>query len=123
MSEPTAPQDHPDQAGDTGLLVERRAWVRHACHLEVPCQPVSDRTTEVIWQAVLRDISPGGAGLVLGREFRPGSVLRLDLPGARGRPVGMLAVVRYCHRQDDGRWRVGCEFARKLKPRELRRLL
>ncbi len=123
MSEPFASPDDTSHTGDTGLLVERRAWVRHACHVEVPCRRFSDHSTEVIWQAVVCDVSPGGAGLVLGREFRPGSLLHLELPGADGQPIGLLAVVRHCHRRDDGRWRVGCQFARTLDEDELRGLV
>src|SRR5262245_36123701 len=87
---------------------ERRAAPRHPCKLLSFCQPVN-RSDEERWAGRLRDISVGGVGLVLKRRFEPGTLLRVEVPGASGEAPAVLwvRVVRQSARAD-GQWLVGC---------------
>jgi hypothetical protein len=75
-------------------------------------------------RAVLCDVSATGAGLLIGAEFPPGTVLVLQLP------TGDLAVTtmhqaRLVHAtpQAPGLWLIGCQFVHRLTEPQLRGVL
>lgn len=74
--------------------------------------------------AALLDISPHGAGLLISRRLTHNSKVILQLTRDRGpRPIVLSARVVYCADADNGRWLLGCEFARPLTTDELAGLL
>ncbi len=104
---------------------ECRVRERRPCDLEASCQPVAARLdNDLHWPGTIRDISTGGAGLILGRRFEPGAGLAVELPASGDRSEEtLLARVRHATRLPDGRWLHGCAFISELSDDELERLL
>jgi hypothetical protein len=69
------------------------------------------------------DISQGGIGLVVGRQFAPGTPLTILLKSATDAIYEFQARVVNCTRQADGDWLVGCQFSSQLRPDQLQALL
>jgi serine/threonine protein kinase len=100
---------------------DRRKASRFSCDLDGACRPVgASRRTR--WKARVTDVSAEGLGLLLSRRFDPGTVLLLELRGARLETVSqlLLRVVRVQKAQRQ--WAVGCQLACRLKPAELQDL-
>jgi hypothetical protein len=104
---------------------ERRACVRLSTNQELSCQPITGSKAQeqrTGWLGRLRDISPGGAGLLLSQRFEPGSMLIVELEAKR--PTRSFAgQVVHATLDESGRWIVGCEFIRPLSEKELQSLL
>jgi serine/threonine protein kinase len=108
---------------------ERRAWVRHA--LEVGSCGVIDTNlfrgapeNEEYWPLVIRDVSLGGAGVLLARRFEPGTELSIEFSAGPDAPPRRLAakVVRVVPERN-GHWVHGCAFTQRLSEDELDGLL
>lgn len=118
MSEP-----QPRVSGEpsAGVCSDRRAYVRLASDLSATCT-ASGRAGEPGWAARVRDISPGGVGLILEHRFRPGTRLSLEL---RARTGELLQTVqaRVAHatailEAGNPCWLLGCAFDRPLSDDE-----
>jgi hypothetical protein len=103
------------------LLTERRAWVRYPSDRDTFCQPgIGRKERDLWWQAQIRDISNAGIGLILNRRFTPGTILSVELPTTHsGSVILQLARVVHASPQADGRWLIGCEFAKQLSDDDL----
>jgi hypothetical protein len=105
--------------------VERRTFVRLASNLAVSCRPAG-RCLEPGWLGTVRDISPGGVGLLLKHRFQPGTYLAVELRNGTGellrtvrvRVVHAIAVLA------DGIdcWLLGCAFDQSLNDEDFRGL-
>jgi hypothetical protein len=102
-------------------MIERRASVRHVCHLEAVSRPL-ESPDALCWGARVRNISVGGLSLLLCYPFKPGASLAVDLHG-QSRLGTQLVKVVHVREQGDGTWLVGCAFATPLDDAELRALL
>ncbi len=98
---------------------ERRLWVRYPADLKTRIQ-WADQTQGGKAAAQIRDISRGGASLLLDHEIQPGQLVNLDLPRntADGSCTVLACVVRSIE-EPDGRWAVGCVFSRELTDEDL----
>jgi len=116
-------QARPTAAAGAASLADRRAYVRHPCHLGTSCHPVtSGQGQEWVGQAV--NISQGGVGLVLNRRFEKGTLLSVEVTGSNGQPGrSMLARVAHVCQQSDGSWMIGCAFANKLSEDDVNAIL
>jgi hypothetical protein len=98
---------------------ERRVWVRFPADLETTYRPTAT-ADPTRFAAVVRDISGGGLSVVADRSFVPGDLLTVDLPGPTGQDTfSVLACVVHVTPQTDGRWILGCTFARELSDADL----
>ncbi len=100
---------------------ERRAYVRLPSELAATCSPAGT-AREPAWPGRVRDLSPGGIGLLLQHRFRPGTTLVIDLregTGARRQTV-RARVVHATAVLDDGNpcWLLGCAFDEPLSEEE-----
>jgi hypothetical protein len=99
---------------------ERRLWVRYPADLKTsvelanPAQPFKS-------EAKIRDISRGGANLILDREVQPGLLVNLELPNASEGVYSVLACVVRIHQEASDKWALGCVFARELSEEDLNR--
>jgi hypothetical protein len=88
----------------------RRAWVRIARSLPTLCC-TNTPALPGQWAAELRDLSPGGVGLVMPRMLETGTILNLSVWPENGQSPGTMQVrVMRQERQLDGRWLLGCEL-------------
>ena len=109
---------------------ERRAWVRHpldigSCGLiDTSAVGQGDPDSEEMWPLVIRDLSVGGAGVLLARRFELGTELVIELSAGLDAPPRRLParVVRVVP-EKAGHWVHGCAFAKKLSEEELDALL
>lgn len=99
---------------------ERRAWIRFRSEQEISCQPDEVNTA---WLGKVQDVSPGGIALILRRRFEPGASLSIELTTQGDWPRRLVARVVHATQEMDGRWIVGCAFARPLSEQELQTLL
>lgn len=92
-----------------------RAWVRFPCEGETVFHSVLAAKHEK-WKAKILNISAGGVGLLVTRQFEVGTLLRLELLGGGGRPVNsVLARVAHATERPDGGWLLGCTFVSQLE--------
>jgi hypothetical protein len=105
--------------------VECRAWERQPCDLRTACQPIAaSRGHELSWPAKIRDLSPGGVGLVIERRFEPGVILFLELTSTTsGSPETLMARVIHATPLARHRWLLGCAFCSRLSPAKIQSLL
>ncbi len=116
----TAPSS---QAAPASQKRERRACVRLQSNAKGSCQSLSMQR-EADWQAMVRDISCTGIGLLLPRRFEPGSLLAIELTEAtEGRRRLLLGRVARAEPQPDGNWLIGCTMANPLTEDEVRLLI
>src|SRR5262249_27989242 len=104
---------------------ERRAYVRLASDLTATCRPAG-RFQTVAWPGKVRDVSPGGVGLVLRHRFRPGTALAVELRETTGTPLRTV-LVRVVHAtavvvEGNPCWLLGCAFDEPLGDDEFRAL-
>ncbi len=111
----------PHAGGGISGAEERRVRVRHAADRAVRCGPAASGEGESALPASVLDISESGARLIVGREFRSGEVIAVEVPasdGLAGRAV--LAVVVHASRRPGRQWVLGCRFSRDLGQDDLR---
>jgi hypothetical protein len=101
-----------------------RVWVRHASGLEASCQPLAGRGIgEHLWPGKIRDMSPGGIGLVLSRRFEPEAALVIEIPATSNLPKELLlARVVHATAASGGFWLLGCSFLNQLSEDLFQRL-
>jgi hypothetical protein len=103
---------------------ERRADPRYRCALEQQCQPLGAGPSGEHWRGYVRDISTGGARVILGRRFEVGTVLMLAMSSVSGtHSQRLLARVVRLSEEATGQWSLGCTFTRPLAPEDLQDLL
>jgi hypothetical protein len=120
MSQPTiaiggerAPAIRPD---------ERRASVRYQSGAKGSCQTLSTGR-ESSWEAVVRNISTDGIGLLLGRRFEPGVLLAIDVADKNdGQTRLLLARVIHSTSRPEGGWLIGCCLLNTLTDDEVQAL-
>jgi serine/threonine protein kinase len=105
---------------------DRRTWVRHNVGVG-SCATVSTALHgggDESWPLVVRDLSVGGAGVLLARRFEPGTELTIELAAGPGAVAKRLAahVVRV-QPERGGHWVHGCEFNTPLTDNELATLI
>jgi PilZ domain len=123
MPTPNPPAEAPRD--DMSLAVECRVRERHPCELPTSCQPLAARAdNDFLWPAKLRDISPSGVGLVVGRRFEPGTCLAVEFPGTGATPAEVLfARVAHATARPGGYWLLGCAFVSDLSEHEVQTVL
>ncbi len=98
---------------------ERRLWVRYPAEVATDVQLV-DRESPERMAAQVRDISRGGASLLLDRDVPPGQLLNIELPSAdTSESQTVLACVVRSNAGRAGEWIVGCVFSRELSEADL----
>lgn len=100
-------------------LDDYRAWVRFPCDSQATYRPSS--SSEIgEWQAQVTNVSPRGIGLVVSREFQPGTMLNIALPLDSHKCFRtVLACVIHVTRQENERWSLGCSFPSELSAEDL----
>lgn len=109
-----------DAPPHAGANQDRRLWVRHAIDLRGNLQMSEPRDSEKVL-AHVRDLSAGGASLLVQRAVQPGEMVVLELPAERGEVRTVLACVVRVQQQADGQWSLGCVFSRELSDDDLDR--
>jgi len=98
---------------------ERRVWVRYPAKIKTTIS-VNGMVEPTRSAAAVRDISLGGANLVVDREFAAGSMLTLELPRtSQGERHEVLACVVRVVLESPGVWSLGCVFSRELTDQDL----
>ena len=102
-----------------GAEDERRLWIRYPADVTTKIR-AADEAPEGMASAQIRDISKGGAHLLLDYAIQPGQLVNLELPGGSAEDTTtVLACVVRTSEEADGRWAVGCVFARELSKDDL----
>ena len=100
-------------------LDDYRAWVRFPCDSQATYTPSS--SSEIgEWQAQVTNVSPSGIGLVVSKEFQPGTILNIALPlDSHECFRTVLACVIRVRRQENETWSLGCSFPTELSAEDL----
>jgi hypothetical protein len=93
------------------LLIERRTSLRFPCNLQALCRAGGE--TGMAWPAQVRNISAKGAGLVMGREFSPGTRFTVHFLRGPGQTYVAHMQVIHCLAEGEG-WYHGCAFLRRI---------
>jgi|SRR5208283_2052634 len=98
---------------------ERRTQARHPFPREAPFRLGND-----IGTATVRDLSPGGIGLLIPCSVAPGETIAVELP-EQSEDTWLLKRVQVVHAtlKGPGHWLVGGVFVNRLNSKELRVLL
>lgn len=114
-----AGQEH----GGVTLTLERRAAVRYPVERGSACQAMKGHK-DLVWPAVIKDISTRGIRLEIGRRFEPGTLLLVDLHACNGETLRRLMLKTvYLQKVSDNTWLVGGTFISRLGDSDLRSLL
>ena len=99
---------------------DRRLWVRNPADLQANIEPAERAALENRVSARVRDISLGGANLLVDRPFDAGQMLSLELPqhGDAESHTVLACVVRAAP-EAGGQWALGCVFSRELTQADL----
>jgi hypothetical protein len=116
MAEQTVPFQTENPAA---LMAERRAWVRFRNESDISCASEEANTA---WLGRIQDVSPGGIALTVRRRFEPEASLTVELATKTGEPRRFIVRVVHATQATDGRWTIGCAFARPLGDEELQTL-
>jgi hypothetical protein len=117
--EPTAVNGAAGARGVAGD--ERRLWVRYPADFDTNVQ-VNERVRPIKSPAKIRDLSCGGANLLLDHEVQPGQLIHLEMPHPTDGECMVLACVVRAEREPTGKWALGCVFARELSEDDLHEL-
>ena len=99
---------------------DRRLWVRYPADLTTKVQLAAGAVLENRVSARVRDISVGGANLLVDRLFETGQLLSLELPHAGGDNTHtVLACVVRAIPEGENQWALGCVFSRELTDDDL----
>jgi hypothetical protein len=100
-----------------------RRYPRFRCNLEGLCQLIT-REIEPLWPVRIRDLSQGGAGMVIQRQVALGSQIVLFLRDQSGTIERQVpARVVFAREHSDGSNVIGCEFISALPAPDVRALL
>jgi hypothetical protein len=109
--------------GSGSVVVERRAAVRYPVERESACQAMKGHK-DLVWPAVIKDISTRGIRLEIGRRFEPGTLLMVELQSGHGGTLRRLMLKTvYLQSIDDKTWLIGGTFISRLADADLRSLL
>lgn len=98
---------------------ERRLWVRYPAELATTVSPANGIGTARI-SASVRDISLGGANLLVDTVFESGQLISMDLPLHGGADIlSVLACIVRVSEESPGRWALGCVFSQELTEDDL----
>jgi hypothetical protein len=101
-------------------LADPRRTPRMSCGGHVYCHPVALRRCHS-WQAIVRDISVGGIGLLSVNGFELGRMLAVCFPRAVSQvPQPLLATMVHLSPDRRGFYRVGASWSQPLPPGQLR---
>ncbi len=92
---------------------DRRLWVRYATDLQGNVLLAEKNAGDKVLARV-RDLSVGGANLQMDRAMQTGQMLTLELPAEGDEVRTVLACVVRASAESDGKWSLGCVFAREL---------
>jgi hypothetical protein len=102
---------------------ERRVWVRSLSDVETNCK-LADAPATGRMLARIRNVSQGGANLLVPQPLPPGALLSIEMPGTGpGDEYFVLACVIRSAAQPHGEWSLGCTFARELSEEEVQSLV
>lgn len=111
----------PAPANQTAAVEDdRRLWVRYAADLQGNVQ-LTENGNRDKFTANIRDLSLGGANLVVNRPLPAGQMLSLELPAAKNEVHTVLACVVHATEAEEGTWSLGCVFSRELTQDDLER--
>jgi hypothetical protein len=109
-----APAPARQQSGE-----ERRVWVRHPSVSQTSVSPLSN-AEEVRLSASIRNVSRGGANLVVHRRFTPGDMISVEVPReSAAQSSAVLACVVHAVPLEAGCWSLGCAFSEHLDEDDL----
>lgn len=98
---------------------ERRLWVRYPADLTSTVQPASAPGTIRVSSRV-RDISLGGANLLVDTYFEAGQLISVELPLRDGKDTLLvLACIVRVMEEKPGQFALGCVFSRELANEDL----
>lgn len=100
------------------VLDDRRLWVRYATDLQGNVQLAANGQTEK-FLAYVRDLSLGGANVLIDRAIEVGQMLTLELPADENEVRSVLACVVRVIPHANGVWSLGCVFSRELSRSDL----
>jgi PilZ domain-containing protein len=111
-----------DKTDPAARKAERRVSVRFQSNAKGHCQSVSLQR-ESAWEAIVRDISCSGIGLLLPRRFERGTLLTIELTETTAGQTRLL-LVRVVHAtpQPEGNWLLGCALTNSLTEDEVQLL-
>jgi hypothetical protein len=106
---------------DANVAADRRLWVRYPAEARTNVLPAGEPVPQNRVSAKVRDISVGGANLLVDRRFDPGEMVSVELPrGADREAATVLACVVRAEPEGDGEWTLGCVFARELSAEDFK---
>ncbi len=115
------PTPSPESNGHSQLPNERRVSPRHACRLEVYYET---STPSAGRPAVLRDISAGGIGLVVGDAIPRGALVTVQLSRDGEEVLFRKSLrIKYARNEAPGSWAIGGSFDKQLTKKEMKQLL
>jgi head-tail adaptor len=92
---------------------DRRLWIRYAADLQGNVQRTEKPGSHKL-SATVRDLSQGGANLLVDQPVEAGQMLSLELPAAADEVRTVLACVVRVTPHEGNRWSLGCVFSREL---------
>ncbi|MFO0865297.1 MAG: PilZ domain-containing protein [Gemmataceae bacterium] len=98
---------------------DRRLWVRYPADLTTKVRSQEDHSK--VATARIRDISRGGANLLLDRSFNEGEMICVGLPDVEGGVLEVLGCVVRCGEESPGNFSLGCVFSREMADEDLLR--
>jgi hypothetical protein len=111
---------HKTQPLTMDAQTDRRLWVRFPADLQTNVQLEEGPVAENRVSAKVRDISHGGANLLVERPFEVGQMLTLELPQESPEDSHtVLACVVRVFPAGAGQWALGCIFSRELSADDL----
>ncbi len=100
-------------------LQDYRAWVRFPCDSQATYRP-SPAGEVGEWQAQVTNVSPSGIGLLVSRQFQPGTMLNIALPTHSDECFRtVLVCVIHVTPQENETWALGCSFPTELSAEDL----
>jgi hypothetical protein len=105
-------------AGVVATQDDRRLWLRYSADLNAQVRLENQGVAHGA-PAKVRDLSMGGANLLVEMPFESGQLLTLELPTNDNTIRTVLACVVRSMREDAKQWSVGCVFSRELTEQEL----
>ena len=97
-----------------------RRYRRHFCKERPGVSLIVTGSEVESFQAMVRDVSREGVGLILLKKVNPGSVLKIQFQWIWGGPCWTFAAeVKHAARQGDGSWLLGLHTSRAFTDDEL----
>ena len=108
-SAPSPQEDH----GAVAVEEDRRLWVRYPTELEGNVR-LGENQENGKFLAKIRDLSVGGANLLVEHATKVGQMVTLELPADHDEVRTVLACVVRATPEEGGKWSLGCVFSREL---------